>query len=311
MIFPRNAVIGNSDVLQPASVSIVFDPWSLGYILRRMQPLRFWPFIWRCIDRAATDTKNFAGWDIKTVLIGIILAALGFFIFWRIKGLPETRAEISKYFLLIAAPATLFASGLMLFNLFRAPYLIYIAEYAKAQGRVENAEEGKASAEDAMQTADAKVRALEKQLAERPASSHSQQTVAPSGQSPLFSGAEKIVLTNWLKEGHGNAIRIVTVGGTEASAISSQIQEAFGNAGWTIQNDIIGSLNITVVGGGGGGRVEVRGLYLIAVYPEGAAVRTIVSSFEQAKHPVSLNGSTVLRPRGDITLYVIFGNQER
>jgi hypothetical protein len=95
----------------------------------------------------------------------------------------------------------------------------------------------------------------------------------------------------------------------EASALSSQIQEAFAKAGWAIRPSIIGSLNVTVLGSGGGGRVDIEGLYLIAPHPENPVVRLIVSAFEQARHPVSLNGSTVLEPLGEVTLYVIFGNR--
>jgi hypothetical protein len=42
--------------------------------------------------------------------------------------------------------------------------LVYVAEYAKAQQKVEEAEEARAKAESAKQTADAKIQELEGQL---------------------------------------------------------------------------------------------------------------------------------------------------
>jgi len=48
---------------------------------------------------------------------------------------------------------------------------------------------------------------------------------------------------------------------------------------------------------------------LIAAHPDDPAVQTVVSGFELARHPVSLNGSRVLRPRGEITLYVALDNK--
>jgi hypothetical protein len=124
----------------------------------------------------------------------------------------------------------------------------------------------------------------------------------------LFSDAEKIVLTNNLKTNNGPQITIVTVGGTESAALSSQIQEAFTKAGWSISLSAIGTMNIMVMGNAGAQRVDVHGVYLIAVHPEIPAVKQIVSAFEFAGHPVSLNGSSVLRPEGDITLYVALDN---
>jgi hypothetical protein len=125
----------------------------------------------------------------------------------------------------------------------------------------------------------------------------------------LLSDTEKLVLFRALKSSAGNQISLITVGGTDSSALSSQIKEAFELAEWQVSQSFIGSLNITVVGDAGGGRVDVHGLYLIALHPDDPAVQTIVSGFEMARHPVSLNGSRVLRPRGEITLYVALDNK--
>jgi len=134
-------------------------------------------------------------------------------------------------------------------------------------------------------------------------------TPQPTTSAILLTDTEKLVLFRALKSSAGSGISLITVGGTDSSALSSEIKETFELAGWQVSQSFIGSLNITVGGDAGGGRADVHGLYLIAIHPDAPAVQTIVSGFELARHPVSLNGSRVLRPRGEITLYVALDNK--
>ncbi len=204
-------------------------------------------------------------------------------------------------------------SGVFVYQFIRAPSLIQAAAVQNAKDTAKRDQKTEDEAELKRQLADkdSTIRDREgeiKKLKGRPPcrnGSGSADRISP----PIFSDTEKILLTNSLKAGRGNAITIVTVGGTHATAVSSQIQDAFREAGWTVQINVIGSLNITIAGGAISGRVELEGLYLIAGNSQSPAVQTIVSSFEMSRHAVSLNGSTVLRPRGDITLYVVYGNR--
>jgi hypothetical protein len=275
-----------------------------------MQPFKFWFFIWRSLGRAVSEFARFIGWDVKTVVTTVALFGLGYFIYWKVKGAAETKDELGKYALLIFIPYLIFAIVLFAVQIFRAPYLVYRDEFSKSEQRLNEAEQaradaenGKAASENARQMAESRTRDLEKRLAE---CQNAKSVSVAKPQSPTFSNAEAIVLANRLSEAKGNTVTIVTVGGVESSAISGQIQEAFKKAGWIVNSGTIGQMNITVVGDSGGGRVDVRGLQLIARQPTDPAVANIVSSFEQARHPVSLNGSRFLQPRGAITLYVAF-----
>jgi hypothetical protein len=130
-----------------------------------MRALNFWTFVWRCVDQAASDTIHFFGWDVKTVLTTVVLVGLGFVLYWRVKGSSETTEEIFKYVVITAVPPLLFAAGLFLYSAFRAPYFVYLAEYKKVQEHVE--------------TAEARIKDLEKELKEK-SSSH----VAQAGKVP-------------------------------------------------------------------------------------------------------------------------------
>ena len=137
------------------------------------EPLSFWSFIFRSLDTAAADTANFFGWNVKTVVTAVGLLGLGFFLLLKIMGVSETREELSRFVIVSAAPLFLFCSGLFLYNVFRAPYFIYIAEYSRTQQRANDAEAASRAAQGARQNAEERIKALEKELSERPANSQS------------------------------------------------------------------------------------------------------------------------------------------
>jgi hypothetical protein len=124
--------------------------------------------------------------------------------------------------------------------------------------------------------------------------------------SIVFSDSERLVLKEGLEPGRGAEIMVVQVGGVDARAVGTQIRDAFTNAGWKVTEGYVGQLSATVVDASGAGAVEPRGLYLITQRTDQQASTTILSAFENARHPVSVNGSRVLRPRGDMTLYVVY-----
>ena len=101
----------------------------------------------------------------RTSLIALALIALGFLLHWAVRGIAETKDEAYKWVILVAAPTVLFLAGLFLVNLFRAPYLIYADEHNKMQGLIGVATAQKVAAEARAQTAQDRIRELERQLA--------------------------------------------------------------------------------------------------------------------------------------------------
>jgi hypothetical protein len=132
-----------------------------------MQPINFWFFIWRSLGRATVDTTEFFGLDIKTIITTTLLLGCGFFLQWKIRGASETKDEIYKFAIATAMPFVLFVSALFLYNVFRAPYLVYVAEFSKIKQKFSDAETAKSIAESAKQVADARVVDLEGQLAKK------------------------------------------------------------------------------------------------------------------------------------------------
>ncbi len=181
------------------------------------------------------------------------------------------------------------------------------SDNATLKNRIGEIEAAKQQAENKVSDQQKEIDSLKTEIKRGHAVTPAMQGHAPSG--PTLSDTEEIVLGKSLEQGRGNSIVIVTVGGTDAMAISSQIQDVFRKAGWIVQPSVIGSLNVTVAGSANAGRVEFEGLYLIAPNPNTPAVQSIVSGFSMARHTASLNGSPFLQPRGDITLYVIYGNR--
>ena len=126
--------------------------------------------------------------------------------------------------------------------------------------------------------------------------------------SMTFSDTEQLVLRQSRELSKGSSVTLVQVGGTDARAVGSQIREAFLEAEWHVTFSVAGKMMITVVDEAGAGAVEPHGLYLLTKNPNDQPSRSIVSAFENARHPVSVNGSRALRPQGETTLYIIYQN---
>jgi hypothetical protein len=129
-----------------------------------MQPLKFWSFLVRCLARAAVESTDFFELKMKTAITGIVLVVLGFGLLFLVRGREETREELSKYIILVPVPAILFLAGLFLYNAFRAPYLIYVEEYGKAQTGIAEANRARAIAEDALLVAGTKLATQQQEI---------------------------------------------------------------------------------------------------------------------------------------------------
>jgi hypothetical protein len=160
-----------------------------------MQPLNFWAFLWRCIDRTTTDSANFFGWDLKSACTTVLLVVLGFIIYWRIKGLSETKQEVTKFLIITAAPLILFLAALLLYNAFRAPYLLYVEEFNKlhvqlnkTEGRAQAAESERDSLKLAIADKDSKIASLQREMDEKDHKKIQAQTMTgPATPQPLLA----------------------------------------------------------------------------------------------------------------------------
>jgi hypothetical protein len=117
--------------------------------------------MWRTIDKAVDYTAQFFGLDLRTVVTTVGLIAFGFFLHWKIRGLVETKEEVSKYVILIAAPFVLFLAALLLYNLLRAPYFVYSEEFGNVATKLSASEGARGSLEQRAQSAESRLRELE------------------------------------------------------------------------------------------------------------------------------------------------------
>jgi hypothetical protein len=111
-----------------------------------MQKVEFWAWTLRTCGRAAADTAAWFNVDLRTLITGSVLLALGLFLFFKVRGLEQVQQQIANSWLLVGFPTVLFVAALMVWHLFRAPYLIYEEEYAKASAAVAAADNEKAKA---------------------------------------------------------------------------------------------------------------------------------------------------------------------
>lgn len=113
-----------------------------------MEPtIGFWKFVWMCLGEAWDATIGFLNWDIKTVVTGIILLGIGYFLFSLRRGKKTAQKRAREDFLLTFAPLGLFAIGLFGFNCLRSPYLIYHADHENARQLVGQADNRAGEAE--------------------------------------------------------------------------------------------------------------------------------------------------------------------
>ena len=61
---------------------------------------------------------------------------LGFIFYWRIKGTEALKDEFAKFVITTAAPLAFFVTALVIYNLWRAPYLIYGDEQSIVAGKL-------------------------------------------------------------------------------------------------------------------------------------------------------------------------------
>lgn len=122
----------------------------------------------RCFERAAADTRDFFGWDLKTILTAVVLVGLGFVLLWRVRGSTETKEEVVKWIILTLFPFVIFVAGLMLFNLARSPYFIVVDEHARAEAAIADASKKTDAAEREKRDAEEKATDLQKKLQEKP-----------------------------------------------------------------------------------------------------------------------------------------------
>jgi hypothetical protein len=107
----------------------------------------FWPFVLRSIARAIHDARSFVGLDLKTIAIAMFCAFSGWFLIYKVKGLPALQQQLGDQILLGIAPTILLVALLLIYNMFRAPYLIYQEEYVKAAAQIAALTKEKTTAE--------------------------------------------------------------------------------------------------------------------------------------------------------------------
>ena len=118
MRYPRFGVGGSRDGRQSA---------------RGLRPIRApqsRPRVHRCL--------SYFGQDLKSGVTATVLVLLGALLVWRVKGLPavEQQFDIGGAAMLAIAPSVLFVAGLIMWNVFRAPYEIYLKEHGALATRL-------------------------------------------------------------------------------------------------------------------------------------------------------------------------------
>jgi uncharacterized membrane protein len=96
-----------------------------------MQPTSAWAFLWRCVDRAGTETREWIALDVRTLITFVVLFVLGLALQWRVRGAVEAKDDFVKWIVTVATPFALFAFCLIVFNLARAPFVV-LSEQSKA-----------------------------------------------------------------------------------------------------------------------------------------------------------------------------------
>jgi hypothetical protein len=132
----------------------------------------------------------------KTLIIGIVLVILGFVLLFLVKGIKETSEEAYKYFILVLAPAILFLAGLFIYNIFRAPYLIYLEEIGKAQVKIVEAQSSRKATEDKMKIVQERNTSLQNDLAALPKTRNNATASIPINQRSTQSQIDTFVESN-------------------------------------------------------------------------------------------------------------------
>lgn len=170
-----------------------------------MDRVPIWSFVWQCIDRAATETKNFWGFDLKTIVTFVVLLVFGFLLQWRVRGAVETKDDAAKWAITIAVPFVIFAAFLVMINLARAPYLVLNDVVSQMNAQVANADRARIDANGERDTAlrdkgiaEDKIKTLEGQRKEQHPDNHTK-----SAEKKSISSNETVIdqLATFVQEG--------------------------------------------------------------------------------------------------------------
>jgi len=216
-----------------------------------LEPITFWLFVARSLGRAAVKSADFFELRIRTAVIAVALVALGFLLFWRVRGVAETKEEVYKYLTLVAAPTVLFLAALFICNLFRAPYLIYLDEHGREQAKVAQADAARRESDGKVTMLEAKVSQLEKQLsAKSPPASNRPRSAAEAAKPALGSltDGQRYLLKRKLAEIKGESISIELIGHDPQMRITyEQLSDIFSDSGWKVERSEVGQVGVVGV----------------------------------------------------------------
>jgi hypothetical protein len=116
----------------------------------------------RALLRAAHDAAHYFGLSLRTVITGALLLGIGIVLHVKVRGEVATREELASRLMLDFAPAFIFLTALFLFNVLRAPYLIYLEDYGKTQTAIDQVQGDKAAIQDELKKANEEIERLKK-----------------------------------------------------------------------------------------------------------------------------------------------------
>jgi hypothetical protein len=260
----------------------------------------------RCLGRAAVESADFFDLKFRAAIITIVLVALGFLLLWRVRGTAETKEEFYKYFILVAAPTVLFLAGLFIYNVLRAPYLLYVDEYSKAQAKVTLANAAKTEAQGKTKTLEVRIGELEKQLSTKstPALAQPHRAIE-SAKSTLVSltDGQRFVLKQKLTAYKGHKISLMFIGhDPQMRVIFEQLLDIFKDSGWAINQSEIGQVGVV-------GANFPNGPYMTSTDVAAPIVREVFSVFSSIGidlplTPDAFGPSTAGRDAADIVIVI-------
>jgi hypothetical protein len=213
-----------------------------------MESLKFWPFLIRCLAKSATETADSFDLKMRAFIITIVLFIMGFVLLYLVKGPEVTREELHKYLILVPAPAILFLAGLFLYHMFRAPYLIYVEEYAKAQTKVAVAEQIQRDVEDALKSANARIKEQRTEIINLKQDQAGKAGLSKSGHTTSLTAltdGQRFVLKQKLGSYKGHSVLITLIGhAPQAEILFEQLQDIFKDSGWVVGISQIGQMGV-------------------------------------------------------------------
>ena len=101
-----------------------------------LQQIDFRTFGAKSFSRAAIDTIQFIGMNLRTFVAGAPVVALGYLLFSVVKGTPQGRQELENGLILQAIPLAMVVTTLFAIFLLFAPYRIYRTEIGTVETTV-------------------------------------------------------------------------------------------------------------------------------------------------------------------------------